>query len=431
MIFLRILILFVAELFTFLYILENVFHLERRNSRLGLTTSALLTIGWAICILLFQSLVPYTFIILAVTFLLFREKWYLLLCCTGVFSLMLNILSNTALYVFHIFTGKETAFVHFVLSLTSVMVLLIGAFILKRRHISVQEQIHSIHRKSYCLIVLVTIIDFFLSSVSSLLFYQNLNKLGRYLLVLAIFIMIVMSITLLLLYFRLQHYHTLLKETNAVNKKMLELEIQHYKEMQEKTMTLRSFRHDYNYHVTAMQGLAVKEDWIGLKKYIASLSNTKEQLYYISTNHPVADAIVNYFYECLSDNTDFQLDGKFPENVFFDDVDLCIILSNLLKNAVEAIAKLPQTFRKKLYISLYADEQYMSILVENTSTPYQDDFFNHLGTTKIDTINHGLGLKNVKRVVDKYEGKLDLQYLDETFTTTVLLYHIKGVHLYT
>ncbi|MBO5488283.1 MAG: GHKL domain-containing protein [Eubacterium sp.] len=294
---------------------------------------------------------------------------------------------------------------------------------IKKLPLSLHDKIHHIGWKSYCLIYLVSIVDFFLSSVSVLLFYQNLNALGRYLLVFAIYIMIIMSIFLLLLYFRLQHYHAQLKEINNENQKMLELEMQHYKEMQRKTMDLRSFRHDYNYHVTAMQGLVTKEDWSGLKKYVASLSETKEQLYYISTNHPVADAILNYFYENIPSNTVFQLDGKFPENVFFDDVDICIILSNLLKNATEAIAKLPLNTKKKLYISLYANEQYASILVENTSMPYQDDILEHLSTSKSDTLNHGLGLKNVRKVVQRYHGKLDIHYHNETFTAAIFLHH--------
>ena len=419
----RIFLLFLAEQFTLIYILRNVLHLKWTSSRLRLGICFLLTIGWAVCILLFQPPVPYTFIMIVAVFLLFCEKWHLLLCCSIVFSLILNILSNTAFYIFYIVTGAETRFVHFVLSLLSAIILLTGAFVIKQKHLFEQGQIRRISWKGYFLIGLVTIIDFFLSSVSNLLFSQNLNALGRHLLVFAIFIMIIMSIVLLLLYFRLQQTHTQLKEINTINQKMLELEVQHYKEMQRKSMDLRSFRHDYNYHVTAMQGLAAKEDWSGLKKYVAGLSDTKEQLYYISTNHPVADAIVNYFYENIPANTEFQLDGKFPETVFFDDIDLCVILSNLVKNAAEAIARLPLTSKKKLYVSLYSDEKYTSILVENTSPPYQDKSFDHLPTSKPDTLNHGLGLKNVKKVVEHYNGKLDLHYKNETFSASVFLYH--------
>lgn len=118
---------------------------------------------------------------------------------------------------------------------------------------------------------------------------------------------------------------------------MLDLEIRHYEDICKKNNDLRAFRHDYNFHITAMQALAADSDLDGLKKYVGTLSNIKEQNQYIITNHPISDAIINYFYETLPVNTTFEVEGNFSADVFVDDSDLCIILSNLLKNAVEAV----------------------------------------------------------------------------------------------
>ena len=73
-----------------------------------------------------------------------------------------------------------------------------------------------------------------------------------------IVITILVSILLLILYFRLKHYHSLLKERETINQKMLLLEEKHYKEMLKKNEDLRAFRHDYNFHITAMQGFVAK-----------------------------------------------------------------------------------------------------------------------------------------------------------------------------
>ena len=230
-----------------------------------------------------------------------------------------------------------------------------------------------------------------------------------------------MSIVLLILYFRLQHYHSLLQQTNAIQRNLLDLETQHYQDLQQKTLDLRTFRHDYNYHITAMQGLVAQNDWTGLQNYISNLSQIKEQFYYLSSNHPVADAIINYFYERVPDHTEFQVNGKFSEELFLNDTDLCIILSNLLRNAVEAQSKLAADDSKNIQISLQSNEQSILIQVENTSRAYESRKLTNLTTSKKDTINHGFGLLNVRNMVKKYDGKLDLLYENGIFKTSVYL----------
>ena len=132
--------------------------------------------------------------------------------------------------------------------------IILTSFIIKKYISFPTELFRYLSGKSCFLILFVAIIDFFLSSVTSLLFYDTLNLVGKYLLIMCIVITILVSILLLILYFRLKHYHSLLKERETINQKMLLLEEKHYKEMLKKNEDLRAFRHDYNFHITAMQG---------------------------------------------------------------------------------------------------------------------------------------------------------------------------------
>lgn len=102
---------------------------------------------------------------------------------------------------------------------------------------------------------------------------------------------------------------------------MLALEERHYNDFCKKNEDLRAFRHDYNFHIMVMQELAKHPNPDKLKNYVNDLSNIKEQVYYLSTNHAVSDAIVNYFYENSPQNVLFELEGKFPENIFVNDSD--------------------------------------------------------------------------------------------------------------
>ncbi len=74
-------------------------------------------------------------------------------------------------------------------------------------------------------------------------------------------------------------------------------------------------------------------------------------MYILSTNNVIADAIINYFYENLPKNTEFKIDGKFLENTFVSNDDLCVRISNLLKNAYESICRItPMTVKFQIKI---------------------------------------------------------------------------------
>lgn len=419
-------VIFLLEFLVIFFALKSILHVSITNSRVRVLTAIVAMILWLVYISVSDIPIPNTFIIIPIIFLLFCEKWYFKLCGVVVCTFAINILTNISFFLYCMITGTaiENLQIH---SLTDCFMLLLGLvaiYVLRKKIPQEDKPLRYLTGKGCILLALVILVDFFLSTVSSLLFVQNLNVYGRYFLVLAIFIMIAMSVVLLLLFFRLQHYHSLLQQNHLVNLKMLQLEEKYYRELQKKNMDIRAFRHDYNSHVTAMQGLVRSEDIEGLKKYVNHLAKEKEQVYYIYTNNAVADAIINYFYEKLPTNTIFQMYGKFPGNIFLDDSDLCILLSNLLKNAIEAADKVNGTLEKHIYLSCDGDEHYLIIRIENTSNPYQQEQLLQLNTSKPDKANHGFGLKNVRKTVKKYDGKLDLEYCEGVFTSAVYLRNI-------
>ena len=421
------LILYWLESATLLYVCKHIIHLNKTRSYWRLICPILITLFWSAYVYFSDFTVPNTFVILINILLLYTEPWYFKACLVLVYTLIVNILSNTNIYLYCMISRTRSLenIQYYIYSDFFVFFNITVISIIAKRYIPPNTKpFQNIKLKGYLLIIFVSIIDFFLSSISSLLFYDSLNLMGKYLLIIAIIITIFISILLLILYFRLQHYHIILKERNIINQKMLALEERHYNEFRKKNEDLRAFRHDYNFHITVMQGLASQSNPEKLKNYVNDLSNIKEQVYYLSTNHPVSDAIVNYFYENSSENIQFELEGKFPENIFVNDSDLCVILSNLLKNATEAVEKESSILSPKIYILLYADTDHLSILVENTSTHF-DSQSQNLATTKTDSLNHGFGLRNIRNIVNKYHGYLDLKHENNTFKATCYLRNIE------
>lgn len=420
--------LFCLELITIYLIFKNIIRLKQNTSRLTFVCSSILTLMYCIHIFIHnKSIIPYSLVVTVIIYILFNGKWYLKLSWLCICSLLLSLLPMLLVLFFCMITSININLMTAYYKYFDLAVLLIVpsfTILFRKRFSKFTPLLRKVSFKGYCLIIFVAVIDFFLSSISSLLFTNELSMFGRKLIILAIFVMIAMSVILLTLYFRLQHYHLMLQQTNYINQKMLELEKQHYHELRQKNIDLRAFRHDYNSHITALHGLAADNDLFGLKNYVKQLSDVKEFLHDWDTNHPVADAIVNYFYEHLPADTTFQQEGKFPEHLFVTDSDLCVVLSNLLKNATEAVGKQPEQDERKIYILIYANEEYLSITVENTSLPVPQKQLELLTTTKTDTLNHGLGLKNIRTIVEQYQGSLSLQYKDNLFTACAILRNI-------
>ena len=106
---------------------------------------------------------------------------------------------------------------------------------------------------------------------------------------------------------------------------------------------------------------------------------------------------------------------------FVTTLDLCVLLGNLLDNAIEACGKLEKE-KRRIQLSIKLVKNQLFIRTEN---PFEGKLKwqgSRLLTQKTDENNHGIGLENVKRVVEKYHGTLEMNAEDQIFRTKILRY---------
>lgn len=106
----------------------------------------------------------------------------------------------------------------------------------------------------------------------------------------------------------------------------------------------------------------------------------------------------------------------------FKGADICLILGNLLENAVEAAEKVEG--KKYIKIQMKYDKNNLLIFVMNN---YKGQLLKikdkGLRSTKSDAGNHGVGLQSVYRAVDKYHGTVVIDdSVSERFLIRVVLY---------
>lgn len=112
-------------------------------------------------------------------------------------------------------------------------------------------------------------------------------------------------------------------------------------------------------------------------------------------------------------------DGTLLRNM--DAVDLFVLFGNALDNAIECVSKLEDPQRRVISIAVFRVHDMTKIQIEN---PYDGEPLFRDGlpvTTKKDTENHGLGLKSIYAVAERYGGYASVSAEGGLFILHILL----------
>lgn len=100
-------------------------------------------------------------------------------------------------------------------------------------------------------------------------------------------------------------------------------------------------------------------------------------------------------------------------------LDLCVILGNLLDNAIEAEAK--NDDRKEIMVEMKEIHRFIYIKISNWVDDNRKEEAGKLLSQKEDPMLHGLGIRNVLETVKKYEGKFETEIAGNYFHAKVML----------
>ena len=195
----------------------------------------------------------------------------------------------------------------------------------------------------------------------------------------------------------------------------------HYREVDTMYRKMRGWRHDYRNHISVMKNLYRQGSLEELGEYLDMLESDLSTVdTVIKTGNPMADAILNSKLNlALSKNIPVKATVHIPMRLMISELDLCVILGNLLDNAIEASLPLPE---KDRMIRIYMDikETYLYISVTNLCAgkkmaKVNGKFLSRRGD------GHGFGLVRIDGIVEKYGGYVNRNSEDGAFTTEILL----------
>lgn len=184
---------------------------------------------------------------------------------------------------------------------------------------------------------------------------------------------------------------------------------------------VRALRHDMKNHILALQVLVQRKEIEETNQYLDSMksfmTNPKE---YVKTGNDTVDSLLNYKIQKANEVLNVvETKISIPEHLHLRSFDLNVLLGNLLDNAIDASM---QTEDKKLKITIKLDKGILFLNICNSCQRIADGRNNFLETTKENKVNHGIGLKNVRRIVEKYHGEIAFLYEKDSMETDVMMY---------
>lgn len=201
-----------------------------------------------------------------------------------------------------------------------------------------------------------------------------------------------------------------------------DLMTKHYNEVQNIYKQMRGWKHDYHNHIQAMKAYLALGKYEDMNDYLNGLDKDLTNIdTVLKTGNIMVDAILNSKLSlAASQGININAKAAVPKNLQVADIDLCVIIGNLMDNAMGAAAKIenPEDRFIRVYIREMKEQFYVSI-TNSTAGKVKRTSQGYISTKT--GINHGFGLKRVDNIVDKYNGFINRQSEEGVFATEIIL----------
>ena len=139
------------------------------------------------------------------------------------------------------------------------------------------------------------------------------------------------------------------------------------------------------------------------------------------TEEPVYNAIVWQDRRTSEQKTDMQIDTEVFSTLPFTDREIISLFGNLLDNALEACEQIKGKERW-IRIKIKKKNQLIYIEIANAIAKKPDQNGSGFISTKKENGLHGYGMRNIRDIVEKYEGIFQYEIRDESLMVIISVY---------
>ena len=186
---------------------------------------------------------------------------------------------------------------------------------------------------------------------------------------------------------------------------------------------VKALRHDMKHHMNELKIMAAKGENRAIEEYIDDMeefiTNPNE---IVSTGNLEIDSVMNYMLRRSKEElSSVNVNVRLPKSVGYS-FDINVILGNLLENGIEAAR---QTEEKRLDVRVELQQGVLRIQIENSYNGKLEKRHQRLFTTKKEKGLHGIGLENVRKIVEKHDGIMEMYHDGNIFRVMLIIYMSK------
>lgn len=237
---------------------------------------------------------------------------------------------------------------------------------------------------------------------------------------------IAVGLTLLVLLIMFYLLFFVVASTLSRNARMQQ-ENQFYNRQQERYDSLRigieearQARHDLRHHFSQLYAMADDGDLEGIKSYCREAAARVPKIDMTFSDNRAVDSIIGYYCALARrEATPFTAQVDVPAEIPVNEMDMCLVLSNLLENALEA-SRRTDPARRQIKVEAYLYSSHLVLMqVTNTFDGTVEESGGAFLSSK--RKGKGVGLQSVRRIAAKNGGTCSFQYDGGVFIAKAML----------
>ncbi|SEF54769.1 GHKL domain-containing protein [Lachnospira multipara] len=309
--------------------------------------------------------------------------------------IVINLLEISLYYIFGFLIYKQLLFRVFV-SLTMVSDYILAILIKNLESNSVKSA--SSYRMRFSIMVIPVISMLLLMLIIDFRYNIFIN-------IVSVIIVLIIDIIIVQFVSELRKNIILLNENYKLSNEIIDNKFK-LDSMEKSYNEIRRIKHDFINNLTSIEFMLKNKDYKTAEKYITKVNNDIKFNSQVYTDNKYMDALLNYklsIIESLGVRARFKI--NIPKNLNIDIYDFTCIMGNLLDNIINAITDQNTNF---VFLEMVYEKGLLFINTKNNCT--------------IKNVKEDIGIENIKKAVQKYDGIFDYSISDNFFLNKIVLY---------
>ncbi len=191
--------------------------------------------------------------------------------------------------------------------------------------------------------------------------------------------------------------------------------IEYYKMLSEQTENQKILVHDLKKHLQSISILNENKESEKIAAYIGRIINSSDmkESVQVCDNKLLNTIMSRYIKSCQKQKISLRADIRAGILDSLNYNDITSLFCNLMDNAVEAASKIPDSY---IDLSVTQKDDISCIIISMINSCRINPFSKKTGkliSTKKDSLQHGFGIKSIKKIAKKYGGDLKVYYDEE------------------